>query len=61
MERSTSRQVHIRAGVTADRQADPVLHARLRRNLALAPAERIEKLAALCRQADMLRHARRLP
>jgi hypothetical protein len=34
---------------------------RIRRDLALSPAERLDKLAALCRQADLLRSARRVP
>jgi hypothetical protein len=35
--------------------------ARLRRDRALTPSQRLDKLAALCRQADVLRSARRLP
>jgi len=42
-------------------QTDAVRIARLRRDRALTPAQRLDKLAALCRQADMLRTARRLP
>jgi len=40
---------------------DPARVARLRRDRALTPAQRLEKFAALCRQADQLRSARRLP
>ena len=42
-------------------EADAVRLARLRRDRALTPSERLDKLAALCRQADVLRSARRLP
>jgi hypothetical protein len=35
--------------------------ARIRRDLALTPSQRLDKFAALCRQADLLRSARRLP
>jgi hypothetical protein len=42
-------------------EADAVRMARLRRDRALTPVERLDKLAALCRQADLLRGARRLP
>jgi hypothetical protein len=35
--------------------------ARLRRDRALTPAQRLDKVAALSRQAEMLRSARRLP
>ncbi len=45
----------------AAREADAVRLARLRRDLALTPAQRLDKFAALCRQADLLRSARRLP
>jgi len=46
---------------TAARDADAARIARLRRDRALTPAQRLDKLAALCRQAHMLRAARRLP
>jgi hypothetical protein len=42
-------------------EEDAARIARLRRDRALTPAERLNKLAALCRQADVLRGARRLP
>jgi hypothetical protein len=42
-------------------EADDVRLARLRRDLALTPSQRLDKFAALCRQADLLRSARRLP
>ena len=35
--------------------------ARIRRDRALTPSERLAKLAAICKQADLLRSARRLP
>jgi len=35
--------------------------ARLRRDLALTPSQRLDKFAALCREAEHLRGARRLP
>jgi len=35
--------------------------ARLRRDLALTPAQRLDKFAALSRQVNLLRSARRLP
>jgi len=41
-------------------EADAVRLARLRRDLALSPAERLDKLAALCRDAGVLRDARRV-
>ena len=41
-------------------EADAVRTARLRRDLALTPPERLDKLAALCRQTDLLRGARRM-
>lgn len=47
--------------VAAVQEADAVRLARLRRDLALTPAQRLDKFAALCRQADLLRSARRLP
>jgi hypothetical protein len=42
-------------------EADAVRRTRLRRDRALSPADRLDKLAAICRQADLLRTARRLP
>jgi hypothetical protein len=42
-------------------EADAARAAQLRRDAALTPAQRLEKLAAVCRQADLLRDARRLP
>jgi hypothetical protein len=45
----------------ATKEADAVRLARLRRDLALTPAQRLEKFAALCRQMEFLRGARRLP
>jgi hypothetical protein len=42
-------------------EADAARIARLRRDRALTPSQRLDKLAALCRQADLLRGARRLP
>ena len=45
----------------AAREADAARVARLRRDRALTPAQRLDKLAALCRQAATLRRARRLP
>jgi hypothetical protein len=42
-------------------EPDPVRVARARRDAALTPAQRLDKLAALCRQAALLRTARRLP
>ena len=42
-------------------EADAVRRARLRRDRALSPSERLDKLAAICRQAELLRAARRLP
>jgi hypothetical protein len=53
-----------RRGATRDlaaRDADAARIARLRRDRALTPAQRLDKLAALCRQAEALRGARRLP
>jgi hypothetical protein len=44
----------------AAQEADAARVARLRRDRALTPAQRLDKLAALCRQADTLRGARRL-
>jgi hypothetical protein len=41
--------------------AQAVRAARLQRDFALSPAERLEKLAVMCRQAEALRTARRLP
>lgn len=43
------------------REAEEARLARLRRDRALTPAQRLDKLAALCRQAALLRSARRLP
>jgi hypothetical protein len=40
---------------------DAVRLARIRRDLALTPDQRLAKFEALCRQADLLRSARRLP
>jgi hypothetical protein len=40
--------------------ADAVRVERIRRDVALSPAERLDELAALCRQADLLRGARRV-
>ncbi len=45
----------------AAQEADAVRLARLRRDLALTPTQRLDKFAALCRQVDLLRSARRLP
>ncbi|HKG42919.1 MAG TPA: hypothetical protein VKB10_01580 [Gaiellaceae bacterium] len=42
-------------------ESDAVRLARIQRDLALTPAQRLEKFEALCRQADLLRSARRLP
>jgi hypothetical protein len=42
-------------------EANAVRAARVRRDRSLAPAERLDKLAAVCRQAELLRNARRLP
>jgi hypothetical protein len=42
-------------------EADAVHVARLRRDASLTPAERLAKVAAVCRQAELLRTARRLP
>ncbi|HMJ03730.1 MAG TPA: hypothetical protein VK506_12365 [Conexibacter sp.] len=36
-------------------EPDATRLARLRRDRALTPAERLDKLAAMCRQADLLR------
>jgi hypothetical protein len=44
----------------ADAEVDVVRLARLRRDLALTPSQRLDKFAALCRQANVLRRARRL-
>ena len=41
-------------------ESDAVRLARIRRDVALTPAQRLDKFAALCRQADLLRGARRL-
>jgi hypothetical protein len=43
------------------KESHAVRIARLRRDRALTPAQRLDKLAALCRQAELLRGARRLP
>lgn len=40
-------------------EADEIRRARLRRDAALSPAERLAKIAALCRQAAELSAARR--
>jgi hypothetical protein len=45
----------------AGAEVDVVRLARIRRDLALTPSQRLDKFAALCRQADLLRSARRLP
>ena len=42
---------------TAD-ETDAVRLARIRRDLALTPSQRLDKFAELCRQADLLRSAR---
>jgi hypothetical protein len=42
-------------------KTDAVRLARIRRDLALTPSQRLDKFAELCRQADLLRSARRLP
>lgn len=42
-------------------EVDAVRLARIRRDLALTPSQRLDKFAALCRQADLLHSARRLP
>jgi hypothetical protein len=42
-------------------EAKAVRLARLRRDLALTPSQRLDKFIALCRQAELLRSARRLP
>jgi len=45
----------------AAQQGDAVRVARLRRDRALTPTQRLDKLAAMCRQADTLRRGRRIP
>jgi hypothetical protein len=62
MERHTQQaRPSTRASTVLSPEADPIRLARLRRDLALTPAQRLDKFAALCRQADLLRSARRLP
>lgn len=46
-------------GPAAD-ETDAVRLARIRRDLALTPSQRLDKFTELCRQADLLRSARRL-
>lgn len=58
MERRTQQQTQ---SAEAAREADAVRVARLQRDRALTPAQRLDKFAALCRQAELLRGARRLP
>jgi len=52
MERRTPTREH------AAQQDDAVRVARLRRDRALTPAQRLDKLAAICRQAASLRRAK---
>jgi hypothetical protein len=42
-------------------EAETVRAARIRRDRELSPAERLDKLAAMCQQAALLRSARRVP
>jgi hypothetical protein len=43
------------------READAARAAQLQRDRDLSPAQRLDKLAAVCRQAELLRDARRMP
>jgi hypothetical protein len=60
MERQAQQQAPANDEVTATDEADRARIARLRRDRALTPEQRLDKFAALCRQAELLRHARRL-
>ena len=61
MQRQAQQQAPAKDEVTTTDEAGLVRIARLRRDRALTPEQRLDKFAALCRQADLLRHARRLP
>jgi hypothetical protein len=49
----------LRQPTPAADKTDAVRLARIRRDLALTPSQRLDKFAELCRQADRLRNARR--
>lgn len=61
MERQTEPEKPAPDVPVALSEVDPARIARLRRDRALTPEQRLDKFAALCRQADLLRGARRLP
>jgi hypothetical protein len=60
MQRSDPESVNDPSPELLAEEAETVRMARIRRDLALTPAERLDKLASLCREADLLRDARRL-